>query len=71
METASATQVKTSTIGSFNGNSLQLLPECIKPTTLYDHHKIVPFPSDSIEKIYQEVGSKQGTTHYQLPRNWK
>ena len=48
-----------------NKISLQSLPECLKPTTLYDHHKIVPIPSDSIEKMYQEVGPKEGTTHHQ------
>ena len=66
VEAAADAQVKISKIDSTNGDSLQLLPECLKPTTLYDHHKIVPIPSHSIEKIYQEVGQKDGTTHHQL-----
>ena len=64
VETAASTQVKMLKIGSTKGDSLQLCPKCLKPKTLYDHHKIVPIPSDSIEKMYQEVGPEEGTTHH-------
>lgn len=40
------------------------LTDCLKPTILYDKHKLLPsISSDSIEKMYQELGSKEGTTH--------
>ena len=65
VEATTAVHIKISKHGSTNGDSLELLSECFKPTTLYDHHKIVPIPSNSIEKMYQEVGTKESTTHHQ------
>ena len=64
VEATAASLVKISQIDPTNRDSLQPLPECIKPTKLYNHHKIILIPSDSIEKNYQQVGPKEGTTHH-------
>ena len=66
MEASVASQVKISTFYPVNGDHLQTLPECLKSTSLYDHHKIVPIPSDSIGKIHQAVHPEESTTHYQV-----
>ena len=52
IEAAAASQLQMSKIDSKNKDSLQAIPEFLSHTTLYDHHKIVPISSDSIEKIY-------------------
>ena len=40
------------------------LLDCFKSTTLYDTHKIFPIPFHTIEKMYQELGSKEGSNHH-------
>ena len=64
VEAAAAVQVQMLEIDSKIEDSLQLLPECLKSTSLYEHHKIIHIPSDSIKNMYQNVGPKEGTTQH-------
>ena len=49
----------------YNSTSTVLHPnlhDCFKPTTVYDKQKIVSISLDSIQKMYCELGLKEGTT---------
>lgn len=37
-----------------------MLPEYLKPVTVYDAQKIVLIPFDSIKQMYQGIGPKEG-----------